>query len=150
MNAAQKYVVQPLHRAVVVPFMQVIRGGIPAQSLALSIAVGVAGGIFPVPGITTAVALALALPFKTSVNRVIVTVANLLCTIPDVLLMPAFIALGGHVLGSTETVSVDKILEVRDTGGAWGGGACLCQFVCACSVCLCHSVSLSLSVSLCP
>lgn len=83
-------------------------------------------GLFPVPGVTTAVALICSgilrfLP-ATQPNPVIVTVVNLLLTVPDVLMVPYFVTAGEYFFPPAEGTapfSMSAFSEVRVAVRVW-------------------------------
>lgn len=80
------------------PVMQVLRQGISPEKISLSIAWGVAIGIFPVVGTTTLLCMAAALILR--LNLPIIQIANwLVYPLQLVLILPFFFA-GAYVFGS--------------------------------------------------
>jgi len=81
-----------INRRVVQPIQQVVASGITPSNLAAALVVGLVGGLFPVPGVTTVVVFALV--FVLRVNMIAAQVVNLLATPLQVALMIPQMRLG--------------------------------------------------------
>jgi uncharacterized protein (DUF2062 family) len=111
---------------VVQPVVTVIKAGITPHKLALSLAVGLSCGIFPIPGLTTLPVLAVA--FAAGLNVPIAQVINLLVTPLNLMTVVPFKNLGESLLGAEPAplsvadlasgLRVAPIATLRDTGAA--------------------------------
>jgi len=61
---AQRRVIAPFQRRVVQPAMAILKSGATAEGIALSLAFGLTGGMFPVPATTTLICVAFVFIFK--------------------------------------------------------------------------------------
>jgi len=82
-------------KRVINPIKDVISSGITPHKLALSVAAGICGGIFPIPGTTTLICLFFVFVLK--VNVVIVQVINLCLTPVDIALIPVHMYLASLI-----------------------------------------------------
>jgi uncharacterized protein (DUF2062 family) len=106
-------------------FMQAIRQGISPRQLAVTCALGVVMGLFPVLGATTLLCLAAALIFK--LNLPVIQLVNYLVAPLQIILMLPLIKVGTYVFGYPfnytfdDLISLfksDLILVVREAGVA--------------------------------
>ena len=89
-----------LWRKVVLPLLALLRQGVTPEKLALSIALGVVVGVFPVLGTTTLLCAGVALVLR--LNLPAIQMANyLMYPVQFALLLP-FLQAGGRVMGMAE------------------------------------------------
>ncbi|KAL6058152.1 hypothetical protein QOT17_015008 [Balamuthia mandrillaris] len=79
-------------RRIVKPFKDVLSQGLSPEALALSLAFGITGGVFPIPGITTLVCAVFIYFWK--LNVAACQLANFLMTPIDLMMVIPFIRLG--------------------------------------------------------
>lgn len=98
-----------------------LRGGLSAEDLALTIALGATCGLFPVFGATTALCAAAGVLFR--LNPVVIQVVNYLMYPIYFFFMFAFIVAGAWVFG--ESVDPASSISLRDTieAGGWAAMA---------------------------
>jgi len=87
-----------IRRRIVDPIIDLMRQGLSPEKLGLSLAFGITGGLFPIPGTTSIICAAFIYFFK--LNLVATQVANLCMTPLDLALMIPFIKAGDFLLGS--------------------------------------------------
>eukprot|EP01126_Amoeba_proteus_P022622 TRINITY_DN2281_c0_g1_i4.p1 TRINITY_DN2281_c0_g1~~TRINITY_DN2281_c0_g1_i4.p1 ORF type:complete len:150 (+),score=18.13 TRINITY_DN2281_c0_g1_i4:61-510(+) len=99
----------------------IIRQGLSAEELSLSIAFGITGGLFPIPGVTTFVCFLFVWLFN--VNMVVCQVVNLLLTPLQLALTIPIISLGNAFFGVEENVlAIFSLLQTDFFGALAFGG----------------------------
>ena len=97
-----------LKSKIVTPLVTVFKSGITAEKLALSIACGIAGGVFPIPATTTIICALLSFIFN--LNLITVQVINLSLTPLQLASFLYFIQWGELILGYDHLeISLDLI-----------------------------------------
>uniref|UniRef100_K3WTQ5 DUF2062 domain-containing protein n=1 Tax=Globisporangium ultimum (strain ATCC 200006 / CBS 805.95 / DAOM BR144) TaxID=431595 RepID=K3WTQ5_GLOUD len=94
------------------PVVKLLKSGASPESIALAMAFGVSGGIFPIPGVTT-VPVMLAI-FLFRLNPVAAMLTNYLVTPLNLASLPVFIYYGNSFFGGEEGAvdfSVAKFME---------------------------------------
>ncbi|GAB9464050.1 hypothetical protein Gpo141_00001491 [Globisporangium polare] len=95
------------------PVMKLLQSGASPDSIALAMAFGVSGGIFPIPGVTTVPVMIAIYLFK--LNPVAAMLTNYLCTPLNVAAVPLFIFYGNSFFGGgaegAGDFSVSKFME---------------------------------------
>ncbi len=86
------------HRKVVLPVIELLRQGITPEKIALSIAIGISLGIFPVVGTTTILCALAAILLR--LNLAAIQLVNYLVYPLQLALLVPFIKLGGALLGT--------------------------------------------------
>jgi uncharacterized protein (DUF2062 family) len=76
---------------------KILAQNLTPERLAMSIVVGIIGGLFPIPGVTTLVVMLLAAGI--SVNLPAATLLNVLLTPVELAMVPVFLYLGEFVIG---------------------------------------------------
>ena len=79
-------------RRILIPFFEVLKSGATPEGIALSLAFGLTGGVFPVPAVTTVACIVLAYLF--SLNFPAVQITNLLMTPVNLATFIPFIRVG--------------------------------------------------------
>ncbi|TMW65063.1 hypothetical protein Poli38472_009230 [Pythium oligandrum] len=82
------------------PVVKLLKSGASPESIALAMAFGVSGGIFPVPGLTTVPVMVAIFLFR--LNPVAAMLTNYLCTPINIATVPLFILYGNSFFGSGE------------------------------------------------
>ncbi|KAJ0410781.1 hypothetical protein ATCC90586_001410 [Pythium insidiosum] len=94
------------------PVVALLKSGASPESIALAMAFGVSGGIFPIPGLTTLPVMAAVMIFR--LNPVAAMLTNYLCTPLNIATVPVYIMYGNSFFGSGEGVkdfSVSAFME---------------------------------------
>jgi len=92
---------------VVGPVKGAVTSGLSAQGLAMSLTVGLTGGVFPVPGLTTVPTVGLA--YILGSNIVVAQVVNMLCFALNIATVYPFMRAGQYMLGGSDfTFSLDE------------------------------------------
>ena len=84
-------------RRIIIPLFDILKSGATPEGIALSLAFGLTGGVFPVPAITTVACIVLAYLF--SLNFPAVQLTNLLMTPVNLATFIPFIRAGEWLLG---------------------------------------------------
>lgn len=84
-------------RKVMIPLTNILKSGATPEGIALSLAFGLCAGVFPVPSITTVIAVAFAYIF--SLNLAAVQITNLLMTPINLATFITFIRYGESLFG---------------------------------------------------
>ena len=92
------------HRRVVSPIATQLTQGVTPEKIALTLALGLVGGIFPFLGLTTALCFVVAVVFR--LNQPIIHVINQLLWPVQLMLIPVYIKLGAG-LYRAETLPFD-------------------------------------------
>jgi len=90
-----------LQRRIIEPLKLLLRQGITPQKVALSLACGIVCGLFPIPGTTTLLCVAVALIFRLNVPAV--QLVNYLISPVQLLLILPFIRAGEFIFRSDRT-----------------------------------------------
>nr|CCA15192.1 conserved hypothetical protein [Albugo laibachii Nc14] len=90
-----------LQERVTKPLMKVLKSGASPQSIALALAFGVTGGVFPLPGITSVPVMLATIIFR--LNPVAAMLTNYLATPINVASFPLFIYYGNSIFGNEHT-----------------------------------------------
>lgn len=98
------------------PLKEAIQSGITPEGLALSLSLGVVGGLFPIIGLTVALCVILAFIFK--VNPLIIQVANFVVMPLELILIPSMVNIGRFLLGR---YNYNSQLEPFNVNGAIQG-----------------------------
>jgi uncharacterized protein (DUF2062 family) len=98
------------------PLKEAIQSGITPEGLALSLSLGVVGGLFPIIGLTVALCVILAFIFK--VNPLIIQVANFVVMPLELILIPSMVNIGRFLLGR---YNYNSQLEPFNVNGAIHG-----------------------------
>jgi len=117
---AQRVLLAPLKRRVWVPLKAILQSGATPEGLALSLAFGVTGGVFPVPATTTVICIAFAFLFK--LNVAMVQLVNLLMTPVNLATFLTFIRCGEALFGAQPVaLSLEPFKEapLRALGDFW-------------------------------
>lgn len=94
----QRRIMRPLHAKVVAPAISLLKSGATAEGLALSLAFGLTGGLFPVPATTTLVCLLFVLAFR--LNVAAVQLVNLCVTPLNLATFLSFVRWGEWMFGA--------------------------------------------------
>lgn len=95
---AQKFVLKPLKHKVVTPMVNILKSGATPEGIALSLAFGFTGGLFPVPATTTVMCVIFVFLFKLNIGAV--QIANLLMTPVNLATFLTFIRYGESLFGA--------------------------------------------------
>ena len=79
---------------VIDPIKGAVMGGLSAKGLAMSLSVGLTAGVFPIPGLTTV--LAVVLSYALGANIVVAQVVNMLCFCLNVATIYPFMVAGRY------------------------------------------------------
>lgn len=82
----------------------VFKQNLTPEQLALSLAIGFVGGVFPVPGLTSVAVLVAAM--FVSFNMAAAQLVNIACTALELMLVPAFVYFGELLVRADEHVSL--------------------------------------------
>ncbi|CAI5721956.1 hypothetical protein KXD40_004571 [Peronospora effusa] len=82
------------------PIVKLLKSGASPSSIALAMAFGVSGGIFPIPGVTTVPVMAAIFLFR--LNPVAAMLTNYLMTPLNIASIPVFIYYGNTLFGGGE------------------------------------------------
>ncbi|CAH0487396.1 unnamed protein product [Peronospora farinosa] len=82
------------------PIVKLLKSGASPSSIALAMAFGVSGGIFPIPGVTTVPVMAAIFLFR--LNPVAAMLTNYLMTPLNIASIPVFIYYGNALFGGGE------------------------------------------------
>lgn len=94
----QRRVLRPLQAKVVTPMINILKSGATPEGIALSLALGITGGMFPVPATTTVVCVLFAYLFQ--LNLAAVQLTNLLMTPINLATFMTFIRYGEALFGA--------------------------------------------------
>lgn len=94
----QRFVVRPLQTRVVTPMVNILKSGATPEGIALSLAFGFTGGLFPVPATTTVMCVIFVFLFKLNIGAV--QIANLLMTPVNLATFITFIRYGEALFGA--------------------------------------------------
>eukprot|EP01134_Creolimax_fragrantissima_P001437 CFRG1437T1 len=106
-------------RKIVEPVMAQLKSGATPQTLSLSFAFGITGGLFPVPGLTSVVCIAATVLLK--LNPVIPQVVNLALTPIEIMCIPLFFEFGKVLLGKNDSSTFIPSALVRGIGSDFFG-----------------------------
>ncbi|DAZ92643.1 TPA: hypothetical protein N0F65_009058 [Lagenidium giganteum] len=97
------------------PVMKLLKSGASPESIALAMAFGITGGIFPIPGVTTVPVMLAVFVFR--LNPVAAMLTNYLCTPLNIATVPVFILYGNSFFGNGDAgdFSVSKFMEDMKT-----------------------------------
>jgi uncharacterized protein (DUF2062 family) len=98
-----------LKRKIYTPLVNLIRGGLTPTELSWSLAFGITGGLFPIPGVTSIICFVFIYFF--SLNLIATQVANFCMTPFDIALVIPFIRAGDYFLGESLTFSVSEFKD---------------------------------------
>jgi uncharacterized protein (DUF2062 family) len=108
-----------VRRKVIDPVMALLKQGVTPKLLAISLAIGIVVGIFPIVGTTTVICVAIALGFR--LNVVAMQVTNHLVYPLQLLLLIPFVQLGERLFGAEhQPLSLEHVKAVFALG-AWHG-----------------------------
>jgi len=100
-----------LHRKTVVPIVDLLRQGVTPEKIALSIALGIVLGVFPVLGSTTILCAAAALLLR--LNLPAIQLVNYFVYPVQLILFLPFLHAGSHIVGArTITLSMPEIFAM--------------------------------------
>lgn len=106
-------------RTVIDPVTALLKQGITPKLLAISLAIGIVVGVFPIVGTTTLICIGIALGFR--LNVVAMQVTNHLVYPVQLLLLIPFVRLGERIFGAEHLpLSIEQIKAVF-AKGAWFG-----------------------------
>ncbi|KUF82238.1 hypothetical protein AM587_10008820 [Phytophthora nicotianae] len=95
------------------PVVKLLKSGASPSSIALAMAFGISGGIFPIPGVTTVPVMAAIFLFR--LNPVAAMLTNYLVTPLNIASVPVFMCVGYCLSISVKRSSIDLVLTVAAT-----------------------------------
>ena len=119
-------ITDPIKNRILIPFNIIPRDGLTPEKLALSVTIGLIGGLFPVIGFTSLLSLALTAAFRQ--NLAVVQSVNWILTMVQVFLIIPFMRLGAMLweqhpisitIGQIERAFQPGILEGLQTIGVF-------------------------------
>jgi uncharacterized protein (DUF2062 family) len=93
----QRHIVAPFKKKIVTPMVNILKSGATPEGIALSLAFGLTGGVFPVPATTTVICVAFVFLFR--LNLAAVQITNLLMTPVNLATFITFIRWGEWIFG---------------------------------------------------
>eukprot|EP01118_Nematostelium_gracile_P010027 TRINITY_DN3411_c0_g1_i2.p1 TRINITY_DN3411_c0_g1~~TRINITY_DN3411_c0_g1_i2.p1 ORF type:complete len:157 (+),score=24.33 TRINITY_DN3411_c0_g1_i2:111-581(+) len=105
-------------RKIVDPLKDLMTQGLSPQTLALSLAFGITGGLFPVPGTTSIICAFYVWAFK--LNIVATQISNLLMTPIELFMMIPFIQFGDFIIGSQSFKGSASEIKDKFSEDFWG------------------------------
>ncbi|HEY2460958.1 MAG TPA: DUF2062 domain-containing protein [Candidatus Acidoferrum sp.] len=104
-----------LYRRVVRPILDLLRQGVTPEKIAMSAALGVALGTFPVMGLTTAMCAVVALVWR--LNLAAIQIVNYLVYPLQIILLLPFYGLGEKLFHAPhlEAITIPKMIEMLRT-----------------------------------
>jgi hypothetical protein len=109
------FILDPLRRSVVDPLLGAFRQGLTRQTISLSFACGIVGGLFPIPFTTSVICFLFIYLF--SLNVAICQVVNILMTPVQILVIIPFLRFGEFLIQAKEPLPliVDELLALSLT-----------------------------------
>jgi uncharacterized protein (DUF2062 family) len=109
-----------LQKKIIHPLINLLKQGITAERLALSLAMGITIGSFPVMGTTTVICTVIALAFR--LNLPVIQIGNWLAYPIQIALIVPFMLLGERMFGSGNILTAHPLLTPDLSGFVHGFG----------------------------